>query len=84
MQEPQITTSEELTGRQRQVLELLVLGDSNREIAEKMFVCEDTVKYHLKHIYEKLGARRRTQAVRMARQGGLLAVSAKPTMTDYE
>ncbi|GAC1633996.1 MAG: hypothetical protein NVS9B10_29730 [Nevskia sp.] len=63
---------EHLTPRELRVLELLVVGSSNREIAEQLFVCEDTVKYHLKNIYGKLGAKRRTHAVQVAREIGLL------------
>lgn len=63
---------EALTPRELRVLELLVDGCSNREIATHLRVCEDTVKYHLKNVYGKLGARRRTQAVLFAQEAGLL------------
>ncbi len=63
---------EALTPREQRVLELLVDGCSNREIAEVLFVCEDTAKYHLKNIYGKLGVRRRTHAVLMALESGLV------------
>jgi DNA-binding NarL/FixJ family response regulator len=64
-----------LTPREMEVLALLGAGCSNREIAERMQVCEDTVKYHLKSIYRVLGARRRTQALLAAQQAGLLAAA---------
>lgn len=63
---------EALTPREQRVLELLVGGHSNREIADLLFVCEDTTKYHLKNIYGKLGVRRRTHAVLRALQAGLV------------
>lgn len=63
---------EKLTAREHQVLLLLAQGSSNRGIAGALAVSEDTVKYHLKNIYAKLGARRRTQAVAYARNLGVL------------
>lgn len=63
---------ESLTGREREVLQLLGGGYSNREIAHKISVTEDTVKFHCKNIYGKLGASRRTHAVAIACGGGLL------------
>lgn len=55
--------TESLTGREAQILKLVRDGDSNKQIARKIFVSEDTVKFHLKNLYRKLGARCRTQAV---------------------
>jgi NarL family two-component system response regulator LiaR len=52
-----------LTPRELEILELIAQGLSNREIAEKVFVSENTVKTHSSRVFEKLGARRRTQAV---------------------
>lgn len=52
-----------LTPRELEILGLLATGLSNREIAEKVFVSENTVKTHLARVFDKLGARRRTQAV---------------------
>jgi DNA-binding NarL/FixJ family response regulator len=51
-----------LSRREREVLELLSQGCSNKEIAEKLFVSVETVIWHLKHIYSKLHVRSRTQA----------------------
>jgi DNA-binding NarL/FixJ family response regulator len=51
-----------LTKREREVHELLRRGLSNREIARTLFISEVTVKVHLRHVYEKLGVRSRTQA----------------------
>src|SRR5271165_4950095 len=47
-------------------------GMSNREIAEKLYVSENTVKTHSSRVFDKLGARRRTQAVQLGRDFGLL------------
>ena len=53
----------ELTRREQEVLELLSKGMGNKEIAQKLSVGLDTVRYHLKHIYDKLHVRSRTEAV---------------------
>lgn len=47
-------------------------GNTNRQISQLMCVGEDTVKYHLKNLYGKLGARRRIEAVLLAQKNGLL------------
>ncbi len=57
-----------MTKRELEMLELLALGLSNREIAERVFLSENTVKTHLTRVFEKLGARRRTQAVQLGKQ----------------
>jgi ATP/maltotriose-dependent transcriptional regulator MalT len=61
-----------LTPREFEILELIAQGMSNREIAEKLFVSENTVKTHSSRVLDKLGAKRRTQAVQMGKQLGLL------------
>lgn len=53
----------ELTRREREVLELLHRGLRNREIARVLYITENTVEYHMKHILQKLGARSRLEAV---------------------
>ncbi|MDQ3864684.1 MAG: LuxR C-terminal-related transcriptional regulator [Actinomycetota bacterium] len=63
---------EPLSERELEVLCLIEAGKSNREIAGQLFVTIDTVKKHLTHIYRKLGARNRTQAVAQARELGLI------------
>ena len=63
---------EPLTEREGEVLLLLAEGKANREIAERLVVTLDTVKKHLTHIFGKLGAASRTQAVARARELGLL------------
>jgi DNA-binding CsgD family transcriptional regulator len=57
-----------ITPRELEVLELIAAGLSNKEIAERVFVSENTVKTHLSRVFDKLGARRRTQAVQMGKQ----------------
>jgi LuxR family maltose regulon positive regulatory protein len=63
---------EALTDREKGILQLLVNGASNKVLAKKMFVSENTVKFHLKNIYSKLGVGSRLQAISAARQMGLL------------
>ena len=57
-----------ITPRDLEVLELIAAGLSNKEIAERVFVSENTVKTHLSRVFDKLGARRRTQAVQMGKE----------------
>jgi|SRR5580698_1379484 DNA-binding CsgD family transcriptional regulator len=61
-----------ITRRELEILELIARGLSNREIADKLFVSENTVKTHSSRVFDKLGARRRTQAVQLGKQFGLL------------
>jgi DNA-binding NarL/FixJ family response regulator len=64
--------SEELSGRETDVLALVARGRSNREIARALFVSEATVKTHLGHVYVKLGVNDRASAVATAYDRGLL------------
>ncbi len=64
---------ENLTQREIEVLRLLAGGLTNQEIAERLYVSENTVKTHLANIYGKLGARDRREAITRARSAGLLA-----------
>jgi len=57
-----------ITPRELQVLELIAEGLSNREIAARVFVSENTVKTHSSRVFDKLGVRRRTQAVQLAKR----------------
>jgi len=57
----------ELTARERQVLEAVAGGPTNREIADQLWISPHTVRTHLEHIYEKLGVRTRTEAVALFR-----------------
>jgi|SRR5687767_2820662 len=77
LSEPFIVNEEQLrqfgiTKRELEILELIAQGMSNREIAEKLFVSENTVKTHSSHLFDKLGAKRRTQAVQIAKERGLI------------
>ena len=61
-----------ITARELEILEAMAAGFSNREIAEKLFVSENTVKTHAGRVFEKLSAKRRTQAVQLAKEAGLI------------
>jgi DNA-binding CsgD family transcriptional regulator len=61
-----------ITPRELQILELIADGLSNQEIAERIFVSENTVKTHASRLFDKLSARRRTQAVQIGKQLGLI------------
>jgi DNA-binding CsgD family transcriptional regulator len=61
-----------ITRRELEVLGLIAQGMSNREIAGKLYVSENTVKTHSSRVLDKLGAKRRTQAVQFGKEFGLL------------
>lgn len=61
-----------ITTRELEILELIAQGLSNREIAERLFVSENTVKTHSSRLFDKLSAKRRTQAVQLGKQMGLI------------
>jgi DNA-binding NarL/FixJ family response regulator len=65
-------SDEALTGREVEVLRHVAGGNRNRDIAERLFISEETVKVHIRHIMEKLGASDRTQAVAIAVQRGII------------
>jgi DNA-binding NarL/FixJ family response regulator len=67
---------DQLTAREREVLELIAHGLSNNEIAVRLYLTEATVKTHVAHIYRKLGLRDRAQAVVYAHEAGLLGTPA--------
>jgi len=67
---PQLT--EKLTPREREVLRGMVEGATNAEIAARLCLSEGTVRNHISHIFDKLGASSRTQAVRLAVEWGLV------------
>ena len=61
-----------LTRRELEILEAMAAGYSNREIAQRLSVSENTVKTHAARVFDKLSARRRTQAVQRAKEAGLI------------
>ena len=65
-------SDEDLTEREVEVLRHVAEGRRNRDIAEKLFISEETVKVHVKHIMDKLGASDRTQAVAIAVRRGII------------
>jgi DNA-binding NarL/FixJ family response regulator len=65
-------SDEALTEREVDVLRHVSGGNRNRDIAERLFISEETVKVHIKHIMEKLGASDRTQAVAIAVRRGII------------
>ena len=70
--EPATDISEALTDREREILQLIAMGLSNNEIAQRLVVSVGTIKTHSHHIYGKLGVRNRVEAVDRARQLNLL------------
>jgi WD40 repeat protein/DNA-binding CsgD family transcriptional regulator len=64
---------EQLTQREQEVLQLIVDGSSNRDIANLLYVTVSTVKWHIRQIYTKLGVRSRVQAIVRARQLNLIS-----------
>ncbi|HEU4869877.1 MAG TPA: response regulator transcription factor [Pyrinomonadaceae bacterium] len=65
-------SDEMLTAREIEVLREVAGGNRNREIAERLFISEETVKVHIKHIMEKIGASDRTQAVAIGLRRGII------------
>jgi len=65
-------SDEQLSHREVEVLRHLLEGNRNRDIAEKLYITEETVKAHMKHIMEKLGANDRTQALAIALRRGVI------------
>jgi DNA-binding NarL/FixJ family response regulator len=65
-------SDESLTTREIEVLGQIAGGNRNRDIAEQLFISEETVKVHIKHIMEKLGASDRTQAVAIGVRRGII------------
>jgi len=63
---------EGLTDREIEVLRQVAEGNRNRDIAEKLFISEETVKVHIKHLMDKLGANDRTQAVAIGVRRGII------------
>lgn len=77
----EIAEPELLSERQREVLEQVALGRSNEEIARRLFISRNTVKFHLREIYSRLGVRNRVEAARAA-QRALAGASPPPIHPD--
>jgi DNA-binding NarL/FixJ family response regulator len=65
-------SDEALTSREVEVLSQIAGGNRNRDIADRLFITEETVKVHIKHIMEKLGASDRTHAVAIGVRRGII------------
>lgn len=68
------STNDDLTTREVEVLRQLALGRSNKEIAEALFIGEETVKMHLGHLFGKLQVENRAQAIVQALKRGLVTL----------
>ena len=68
-----MTTLADLTSRELEILQLVLAGYTNKEIAADIFISEKTVEFHLDHIYTKIGARTRLLAGIWAMQQGIKA-----------
>jgi DNA-binding NarL/FixJ family response regulator len=73
---PKEVESGGLTAREREVVQLVAAGATNREIAAALFISENTVNFHVKNILAKLHLKNRAQAVAYAIRTGLVSVSA--------
>jgi DNA-binding NarL/FixJ family response regulator len=71
-----LDSHEELTGRERAVLGYVAQGSTNREIGERLYIAETTVKTHLKSIFAKLDVRNRAEAAAAAWRMGLGATGS--------
>ena len=65
-------SDETLTAREIEILQHVAEGNRNRDIADRLFISEGTVKVHIQHIMEKLGASDRTQAITIAIRRGII------------
>ncbi len=65
---------ESLTAREVEVLQQVAAGNRDRDIGDWLFISEETVKVHVKHIMDKLGANDRTQAIAIAVRRGIIQV----------
>jgi DNA-binding NarL/FixJ family response regulator len=68
-------TAAGLTSREREILVLVAQGEQNGEIARRLWITEQTVKFHLSNVYRKLGVANRTQASHVAYMDGIVDVS---------
>jgi DNA-binding NarL/FixJ family response regulator len=79
---PAVTTHDELplTARELEILKLVAAGFTNGDIARRLWVTEQTVKFHLRNVYRKLHVTNRTQASRIAFVRGVTAGAAEPAV----
>lgn len=77
-------SDEDLTTRETEVLRQVSGGNRNRDIADLLFISEETVKVHMRHIMDKLGAKDRTQAIAIAVRRGINATLEPPIVTRPE
>jgi len=75
---------EPLTDREKEVLELVATGITNREVAQKLFISVNTVKVHLRNVYTKLGADSRTEATMIAVREGWVPVDESEEASSQE
>ena len=66
-----VTNLSDLTSREREILQLVIEGKTNKAIASEIYISEKTVEFHLDHIYTKIGARSRLMASVWALQHGI-------------
>ncbi len=71
-QEPAAPLLEPLTAREQDILEKLALGLSSKELADSLYISVNTISYHLRNVYSKLGTNNRVHAVALARRFGLI------------
>ena len=76
MREEPLASHEPLTGRELEILRLIADGLSNQQVADRLFLTLETIKWYNKQTFQKLGVASRTQAVARAREWGLLAETA--------
>lgn len=65
-------TDDTLTARETEILQLIASGNRNRDVADALSISEDTVKVHVRHVMEKLGANDRTEAVVIGVRRGII------------
>jgi DNA-binding CsgD family transcriptional regulator len=75
--EEEIWTDKRLSGREEEILQLVIAGKTNQQIAWRLSISENTVKVHLRHIFEKLRVQSRTEAAMYAVRQGWVSVTGQ-------